>query len=127
MHLSRIHNISTTDFATRTTSSYIIMSSSTWKVGDKVWVKSDSGVEELATIVKLPPNNTTKYDTKEYNNKEHNNDGNNNSTTITDSLVDSDKPKEIAVKSEEATVSSNLTEYSRVDHPSNLITSCAPE
>ena len=85
------------------------MSSSHWKVGDKVWVKSDSGVEELATITKLPPN-------KEYNNKEHNNEhnnkehNNNNSTTITDS-IDSDKPKEIAIKSE-ATVSSNLTEYS---------------
>ena len=87
------------------------MSSSDFKVGDKVWVKSDSGVEELATIIKLPTNNTNKLnDTKEYNNKEHNNDGNNNSTTITES-IDSDKPKEIAVKSE-ATVSSNLTEYS---------------
>ena len=89
------------------------MSSSDFKVGDKVWVKTDinnPSVEELATIVKLPTN-TTKYDTKEYNNKEHNNnDGNNNSTTITDS-IDSDKPKEIAIKSE-ATVSSNLTEYS---------------
>jgi len=48
-------------------------------------------------------------DTKKY--KEHyNNNGNNNSKTITDS-IDSDKPKEIAIKSE-ATVSSNLTEYS---------------
>lgn len=85
------------------------MSSSDFKVGDKVWVKSDSGVEELATIVKLPPtnNNSTKYDTEEHNNKEHHN---NNSTTITDSMG-SDKPKEIAIKSE-ATVSSNLTEYS---------------
>ena len=89
------------------------MSSSDWKVGDKVWVKTDinnPSVEELATIVKLPPTNNTKCDTKEYNNKEHNNDGNNNSTTITES-IDSDKPKEIAVKSE-VTVSSNLTEYS---------------
>ena len=88
------------------------MSSSDWKVGDKVWVKLDSGVEELATITKLPPTNTTKLnDTKKYNNKEHNNDGNKNSTTIINS-IDSDKPKEIAVKSEEATVASNLTEYS---------------
>ena len=89
------------------------MSSSDFKVGDKVWVKTDindPSVEELATIVKLPTNTTKLNDTKEYNNKEHNNDGNNNSTTITDS-IDSDKPKEIAVKSE-ATVSSNLTEYS---------------
>ena len=90
------------------------MSSSEFKVGDKVWVKLDSGVEELATITKLPSTNKVKYDnnTKEHNNKEHhNNDGNNNrSTTITDS-IDSDKPQEIAVKSE-ATVSSNLTEYS---------------
>jgi len=87
------------------------MSSPDFKVGDKVWVKSDSGVEELATITKLPPTNT-KYDTKEHNNKDHHNndDGNNNGTTITDS-IDSDKPKEIAIKSE-ATVSSNLTEYS---------------
>ena len=85
------------------------MSSSDFKVGDKVWVKTDinnPSVEELATIVKLPTN-TTKYNTKEHNND----DGNNNSETITDSIVDSDKPKEIAVKSE-ATVSSNLTEYS---------------
>ena len=84
------------------------MSSSDWKVGDKVWVKTDindPSVEELATIIKLPTN-TTKNDTKE-----HNNDGNNKSTTINDSMVDSDKPKEIAIKSE-ATVSSNLTEYS---------------
>ena len=87
------------------------MSSSDLKVGDKVWVKTDinnPSVEELATIVKLPTN-TTKNNTKEYN-KEHN-DGNNNNTTINDSIVDSDKPKEIAIKSE-ATVSSNLTEYS---------------
>ena len=90
------------------------MSSSDFKVGDKVWVKTDinnPSVEELATIVKLPTN-TTKNDTKEYNNNNnkehnHNNNGNNNSTTITDSIVDSD----IAIKSE-ATVSSNLTEYS---------------
>ena len=85
------------------------MSSSDFKVGDKVWVKTDinnPSVEELATIVKLPTN-TTKYNTKEHNND----DGNNNSETITDSIVDSDKPKEIAIKSE-ATVSSNLTEYS---------------
>ena len=88
------------------------MSSSDFKVGDKVWVKTDindPSVEELATIVKLPTN-TTKNDTK----RQHNNDGNkkysNNSTTINDS-IDSDKPKEIAIKSE-ATVSSNLTEYS---------------
>lgn len=110
MHLP----ISTTaDFATATSSNKT-MSSSDWKVGDQVWVKTDinnPSVEELATIVKLPTNNTTKYDTKEYNNKEHNNnDGNVNSTTINDSM-DSDKPKEIVVKSE-ATVSSNLTEYS---------------
>ena len=86
------------------------MSSSDFKVGDKVWVKTDinnPSVEELATIVKLPTN-TTKYDTKEYNN----NGNNKKSTTITDS-IDSDKPKpkEIAIKSE-ATVASNLTEYS---------------
>jgi len=85
------------------------MSSSDFKVGDKVWVKTDindPSVEELATITKLPSTNNTKYDTKEHNND----DGNNNSTTINDS-IDSDKPKEIAIKSE-ATVSSNLTEYS---------------
>ena len=89
------------------------MSSSDFKVGDKVWVKTDindPSVEELATIVKLPPTNTTKCDTK----RQHNNDGNkkysNKSATITDS-IDSDKPKEIAIKSG-ATVSSNLTEYS---------------
>lgn len=88
------------------------MSSSDFKVGDKVWVKTDindPSVEELATIVKLPTNNTNNKN-KEHNNKEHN-DGNNNNTKITDSIVDRDKPKEIAVKSE-ATVSSNLTEYS---------------
>jgi len=33
------------------------MSSSDLKVGDKVWVKLDSVVEELATIVKLPSTN----------------------------------------------------------------------
>jgi len=69
------------------------MSSSDFKVGDKVWVKTDinnPSVEELATIVKLPSTNTTKNDTKE-----HNNDGNNNNTTITDS-TDSDKPNEIS-------------------------------
>jgi len=91
------------------------MSSSDFKVGDKVWVKTDinnPSVEELATIVKLPSTNNTKYDTKDkYNNKEqHHNDGNNNSTTTISNSI-SDKPKEIAVKSE-ATVSSNLTEYS---------------
>lgn len=83
------------------------MSSSDFKVGDKVWVKTDindPSVEELATIVKLPTNTTKLNDTKEHN------DGKNNSTTITNS-IDSDKPKVIAVKSE-ATVSSNLTEYS---------------
>jgi len=89
------------------------MTSSDFKVGDKVWVKTDindPSVEELATIVKLPTNNTKLNDTKKYNKEQHHNDGNNNSTTTISNSI-SDKPKEIAVKSE-ATVSSNLTEYS---------------